>query len=410
VTPQRILYVCGGRNFRSAAPGQKIGGVVACWRKSGHDVMLVCGGDILGADVAVPSYGAQEIHTKWYRRISALQPLVRSVSEYRDIVHDRLLLKHLETVASQWAPTLVWERSSRLHGAGLFLAKRIGIPCVLEWKDHLIPYKVSAFRRRAEQLESFKNATADGIVVESGVLRDNLAREGVPPEKILVAHNAVDADVFVRDARHRVEQRKALGVGDDEVLVGYLGSYAFYHDAVRLVLSAGILRGCGIRGIRVLMVGGGEEYPRCRAAAEQMGLLGSQIIMLPGVPAREVPALLSSLDVAVLPGSTDIICPIKILEYMSAELPTLAPDYPCNREVIRDGDTGMLFPPKDEHALADRIRVLAGDTALRQRLGLRAREEVIGRYTWKKTWGAALDEMLRRNGCLPPERDRLCAG
>ena len=150
--------------------------------------------------------------------------------------------------------------------------------------------------------------------------------------------------------------------------------------------------------MRILMVGGGKEFPECQNAAEKKGLLGSKIIMHPGVPAREVPALLSALDVAVLPGSTDIICPIKIQEYMAAELPTLAPDYPCNREVITDGETGMLFTPKNEEALASRIHILAGDAILRRRLGRKAREEVLNRFTWEKTWGAALEEVLHRVG------------
>ena len=106
--------------------------------------------------------------------------------------------------------------------------------------------------------------------------------------------------------------------------------------------------------------------------------------------------MLSALDIAVLPGSTDIICPIKVQEYMASGLPAIVPDYPCNREVIADGVTGMLFEPKNERALADKILVLAKDKNMRQHMGDMARQEVLKRFTWEETWGRALNEVFNR--------------
>lgn len=393
---QRIVYVCGGRNFWAEDPIRKIGGVVACWKKAGHQVMHVCGGDISCNYNASKKYGALGANSRPYRCMSFLQPVIHSLSEHRDILHDRLMLRHLELAASEWSPTLVWERSCRLHFAGLAFANKIGIPYVLEWKDHLVSYGASVFKRRAKKVESLKNAKADFIVVESEVLRGCLARENVSLGKILVAHNAVDADVFVHTALAGRKWRNTLGVGDSEVLVGYLGSYAFYHDALRLVLAAEILSRMGLGGIRILMVGNGKEFAECQKAAREKKLLGSKINMHPGVAAEEVPALLSALDVAVLPGSTDIICPIKVQEYMAAGLPTVVPDYPCNREVIVNGRTGILFVPKNEFSLAGALELLAGDANLRTRLGIEARAEVERRFSWEATWGATLNEILRR--------------
>jgi len=51
-----------------------------------------------------------------------------------------------------------------------------------------------------------------------------------------------------------------LKIKDDEILVGYLGSYNFYHDSVRLVLAADILRKQGKKPTKILMVGTGKEY------------------------------------------------------------------------------------------------------------------------------------------------------
>jgi glycosyltransferase involved in cell wall biosynthesis len=144
------------------------------------------------------------------------------------------------------------------------------------------------------------------------------------------------------------------------------------------------------------MVGNGELYPECLAEAQQRGLIGGILTMRPGVPGREVPATLSALDIAVLPGSTDIICPIKIQEYMAAGLPTIAPDYLCNREVITHGKTGMLFTPGDEVALAKAILELSRGRELRQHMSRVARAEVASRFTWERTWGKTLRQIFDR--------------
>jgi glycosyltransferase involved in cell wall biosynthesis len=118
--------------------------------------------------------------------------------------------------------------------------------------------------------------------------------------------------------------------------------------------------------------------------------------MKPSVPKEDVPGILAALDIAILPGSTDIICPIKVQEYMAAALPTILPDYPANREVIRHGETGWLFDPLDEKKLAQCLLEAARAPTSCRRLGERAREEVMNRFTWDKTWGRTLNEILHR--------------
>jgi glycosyltransferase involved in cell wall biosynthesis len=311
--------------------------------------------------------------------------------------HDVAMARHLEGLCRSFKPAIIWERSCRLHRAGLDVARRIGVPYVLEWKDNIAAYWLSAYRNRARRMERHKNQKADFIVTESEVLRSDLMKEGIDGEKILVAQNAADTDRFRQDSVLRERTRHNLDVAEDTVLVGYLGSYAWYHDAGRLVKAMDVLRKRGNADVRCLMVGAGREYDQTRRLAEKRGLLKSTVVMKPGVPKDEVPGILAALDIAVLPGSTHIICPIKIQEYMASALATIAPDYPCNREVIRDGDTGVLFPPKNEWALADKIAMLAQDSDLRRTMGYDARLEVERRLTWERTWGAALEAILKRN-------------
>jgi glycosyltransferase involved in cell wall biosynthesis len=395
----KVLYIAGGRNVLGRAPGRKIFSILDSWITMGYQVRAIFGGDFKGGVGSVPGggFGNSAYYQKWYRRVSVLDPFIRTYSERRDIQHHNIILESLEALCSEFQPDLIWERSCRLHCPGLEMSKRLSIPYVLEWKDHLVDYKFSFFRGKALSMERRKNQEADYIIVESGVLRDQLEREGVNGRKIIVAHNAVQADEFTRDKQKGSRVRNDFDVDDETILVGYLGSYAFYHDTARLVLALDIIRKRdGGRKIKILMVGAGKEYPHTRRLAEKLGLLDSILIIKPGVPQDEVPGILSALDIAVLPGSTDIIAPIKIQEYMAAELPAIVPDYACNREVIDVGINGVLFEPKNEEDLSDKIELLASDMEMRKRIGREARKKILDHFTWEKTWGAALEEVLRR--------------
>jgi glycosyltransferase involved in cell wall biosynthesis len=292
----------------------------------------------------------------------------------------------------------VWERSSRLHWAGLTVARKLGIPYVLEWKDHLVPYSFSLLRSLALRVERRKEEQSAAIVVESGVLKTALAAQLGSGKNIIVAQNAVDMDVFHSSAEGRRKFRAAWNVADDEFVVGYMGSYAFYHDCTTFVRAAKIALGRypanSAKKLRFVMIGAGKQYAETAALAQAEGLLGSVLLMLPGVPLDQAPAALSAFDVSVLPGSTDIICPVKVMEFMAAETPAVVPDYACNREVLTDGETGVLFTPGNAEDLAAKLLQLAEQPEWCRELGGRARRVAIEQFSWDRTWGKALKDIV----------------
>lgn|GEM_PF-1071881 len=392
----QVVYLCGGRSFTAARLGNKIANVVRCWRALGLDVSHICGGDLeRGRSNSEPAadYGAQSHYAPWYRSHPALAPLRHSLSEWRDMQHDRLVESHLRSLGEGRRPDLICERSARLHKAGLTVARSLKVPYVLEWKDNLVNYGPSLFRAQALRVEAEKERQADWIIVESQVLKGQLAAGGINPGKILVAHNAVDSAAFAHDPPERRQFRRSLGIEDEPVLIGYLGSYAWYHDTPRLIEAAAKLKSRFAEQVRIVLVGAGRDRPACEASAQQQGLAESVFFHDP-VPPDAVPKLLSGLDIAVLPGSTDIICPIKIQEYMAAGLPSVAPDYDCNREVLDDGRFGLLFRPGDASDLAEKLARLVDDEAMRRRMGEAARHAAVERFSWPATWGAAMLTVL----------------
>jgi glycosyltransferase involved in cell wall biosynthesis len=84
-------------------------------------------------------------------------------------------------------------------------------------------------------------------------------------------------------------------------------------------------------------------------------------------------------DLFVLPSLSEGISNA-LLEAMAQGLPCIATDIPGNRDLIRDGETGLLVPTGDPGALAQRIALLAGDEGLRASLGRAARRLVEVRF------------------------------
>ena len=268
---------------------------------------------------------------------------------------------------------------------------------VLEWKDNLLSYGASSGKWFARRCERRKELAAARVVVESRVLAASLHANGIPLDRLIVAPNAVDFAQFseVADAgvlRHRI------GIDTATVLIGYLGSFAFYHDTEILVRAVAQLQGA-LKHCKVVLIGAGKEKAQCIAVAAELGLDNRHLEFLEPVAQDDVPALLAELDIGVLPGSTDIICPIKIQEYMAAGLAVVAPDYPCNREVIKSAENGMLFRPGNVSALATVLGELIDNADMRRQVGARARLAAREHYTWEATWGCAMSDTLA--ACVP---------
>ena len=94
---------------------------------------------------------------------------------------------------------------------------------------------------------------------------------------------------------------------------------------------------------------------------------------------EEMPALLAQVDVAVLPSYREGV-PLSLLEAAACGLPLIATDVPGCREVVREGENGLLIPPRDPVALSEAIARLAGDAALRRRMGAASRQLAVAEF------------------------------
>src|SRR5262249_15471264 len=94
--------------------------------------------------------------------------------------------------------------------------------------------------------------------------------------------------------------------------------------------------------------------------------------------------IFASADVFVLPGDVDTFG-YAILEAMAASLPVVVPRLAAIPEIVEDGVTGLLVPPRDDEALTTALRSLVLDDAARAAMGPAARQRVLERFDSRAT-------------------------
>lgn len=105
-------------------------------------------------------------------------------------------------------------------------------------------------------------------------------------------------------------------------------------------------------------------------------------------------------DVFVFPTLKDAF-PLVALEAMQAGLPVVTTAEGALPDIVEDGETGLVVPPHDPVALADRLAALLADTGLQQRMGSRGKERHAQRYTlaaFEHNLSAALAACVRAAG------------
>jgi len=256
-------------------------------------------------------------------------------------------------------------------------------------------FRPLVLRRLTTRLEGVVSSGATLIVTVSGDFRSRLVRRGWPNERILVCPNAIDPGQFDITRIRPAERPERLG--KDAFVVGYVGSFLPYHRLDMLLAVARRLSGnCPTAGW--LLVGDGVERPRIEALAADAGLRDR--FWMPGRVAHEsVPCYIAAMDAAVLPNSATFNSPMKLFEYMAMGKAVVAPRVPAIAEVLRHGETGLLFEPGSADSLRGELERVIASPDLRLALGRNARECVLRRHTWQKNAARvveAVDQGLER--------------
>jgi len=134
-----------------------------------------------------------------------------------------------------------------------------------------------------------------------------------------------------------------------------------------------------------LVAGDGEHMPRLREMGERLRFAGF-------LNQSRVCEAYAAADALVLPSDAGEVWGLVVNEAMACGLPCIVSDLVgCRPDLVIEGVTGFSYPCGDVEALASRMRVLAGDPALRAKMGAAARGRVSGIYTVERAAAAVLE-------------------
>jgi glycosyltransferase involved in cell wall biosynthesis len=267
------------------------------------------------------------------------------------------------------------------------------------------PVTIASIRDRAPYLTAMQKRVqryacqfADCILVNADAVKDWLIGEGYDASKISVIRNGVDLSRF-DNAPPRAELRRELGLPDGTPLVGVISRLTRLKGLEHFLEAAAMVR-ARVPNARFLIAGETSPMDReylgeLQQYAERCGVADS--VIFTGLR-RDVPAVLSSLDVSVMPSLNEALSNV-VLESMAAGAPTVATRVGGTPEAIADGVTGVLVPPADSRALADAIVHLLHDTRLATHLGAAARARIVDHFSVRRMVRSTEDlyvELLER--------------
>jgi len=218
------------------------------------------------------------------------------------------------------------------------------------------------FRLAQNSFSRWKYGQVDCFIANSGPIRDRLVADGISPAKTTIVHEGVDVDRIARMPAANVHAEFFLPthapiVGNVAALVPHKGQQHLI-DAATLVVR-------DVPDARFVIVGDGELRTSLEQQIHRRHL--ERHIMLAGfrVDALE---LTKGFDLFAMSSVSEGMC-TALVDAMAASKAAVATSAGGIPDVLVDGETGFLVPPRDHQALAQRIVQLLRDEPLRRSMG-----------------------------------------
>jgi glycosyltransferase involved in cell wall biosynthesis len=310
---------------------------------------------------------------------------------------DAITLANLAGLIRRERPDLIHAHTSKPGFLGRIAALGSGVPVIYTAHGFAFHDRISRAKRVAyATLERLAAATmTTKIVAVSDAERQMGLRFGVGrPDQILTVHTGIDLAPF-DVAADRSALRASLGVPADAPLVGVVGRLIAQKAPLDFVRAVGIIHRAR-PDARFVWLGGGPLKQEAENAARAAGIDG--VINFAG-QRRDIPALLQTLDVFVLPSLWESFS-LVLLEAMAARLPVVATSVDGNPEAVADGETGLIVPPSTPDALARGILRLLEDPALAHAMGQAGRQRVEREFNRERMLaniGQVYEDLYARN-------------
>lgn len=284
--------------------------------------------------------------------------------------HPRLKLEWLpdgKAMASLMARWHVWHA----HKGGIFYARHLRLAtAAARFTRHPVFIELHGLEPATERAIRI----ADGIVTLTSSLRDRVRELYRPATPIEVIPDGFNTSLF------------SPVTGNAPPRLVYTGHFAPWKGVD--VLIRALTR---LPGVPVLLIGGSNQGDAAREELRALAVVegvADRIEWVENIPQGEIPARVRGGDIAVLPttaqhGEQFAASPLKLFEYMALGLPIVASDLPSIRDVICDGENGVLFANESPDSLAAAVQRLIKSPEERVMIAANALRQS-ARYTWQE--------------------------
>ena len=337
----------------------------------GYDTTLVAGD--VGRGEESMAFVAERAGVEVVR----LQGLSREVSPLRDA----LAAWRVARIIRRVRPDVVHTHTAKAGAIGRVAAVLAGPgrrPVVVHtFHGHVLRgYFGSAGTLLFRAIETVLARVTDRLVAVSPEVRDELVGLHVAPSrKFTVVRLGIELEPRVRFDGDAAEVRRRHGIPAEKFVVGWFGRMPAVKRTDDLLTMLAGVRERGVDAL-LLLVGDGDDRERLEQRAHDLGLARSCLF----VGYQE--------DVAPWYAVCDTVCltsasegtPVTIIEALAAGRPVVATRVGGVPDVVDEGETGFLVRPRDTHALAERLEILARDPERRIAMGAAGRERTLERY------------------------------
>jgi glycosyltransferase involved in cell wall biosynthesis len=255
-----------------------------------------------------------------------------------------------------------WLFAANWHGRALALFQ--GIPILIASERCADAWKGTLERT----LDRVLAPRTDAIVVNSQAVRDFYSAQGIETSKLVLIPNGIVPDE--PPAVDRAAVLREFDVPPDAMVLGFVGRLWPQKRVRDVIWATELLR--NIKPVFLLVIGDGPErdelleFTKKIALTHRVRFLGER---------DDVGRLLSTMDILVMPSQFEGM-PNAVMEAMNHGLAVVASDIAGNSELVRDGESGLLYPVGDTKALSVRLNRLLDDVDLRARMGRAGQQRV----------------------------------
>ncbi len=397
----RILYT--HRTQAHGAEGAHIAGMIEAFRSLDHEVVVDC---LAGSDPTIAGDAQPGIGAAAPRRSSRLMSAISTHAPQwlfglMEVAYNLPLALRLLPRLLARKPDLVYERYALCTFVPALACRVLGIAHVLEVNDSVVitrsrPLKLA---RTAGFIERRVLQWTSLVVTISEQFKTQLANgSAMDASKILVCPNGVSRQRFIDRPGLSPQAKEALraryAVAGRRV-IGSAGQFVAWHGLPTfLCAAADFIRALDLV---VLFIGDGPTRAETMAVARAQGL-AENVHFTGMLPHAAVPDYLELLDVAIIPNSNIHGSPMKLMEFMAMRLPVVAPALPPILEVLRDGETGFVFPHGDMPAMVAALQRCLSDPQHMARVGIDAQAYVARHLTWDAHARVVLQRLGTANG------------